>query len=351
MTIIRRDPAPTLYLHIGSPKTGSSYIQTSLRLSREKLAEKGLIYPSGTEMSRLDERSWTAGNGIFLFSPKSKVDRYIETSLGRSARGIVFSSESMLIGLSDPATRKRMAEILRRFDIKNVRILVYLREPIAYGVSYWLQMVKRHGYTSDLDTFLTETSFIQDKMKMTSEVLDFLSIQNGFEITALNYSYCKKDLLATVSKWLELERETLVIPKAEKVNRSLDAGETFLQLELNRILGPYACFLAKSLTEGITESSTGNPAPSIQLQESIWAETEPWIERLNHYLPTGQGLAFDRMEPKEDARVFSFTDEQLKLIAESLGGEIRKSWDSETRLMAFYRRVSDRIRKTFHSRG
>jgi hypothetical protein len=148
-----------------------------------------------------------------------------------------------------------------------------------------------------------------------------------------------------------LERETLVIPKAEKVNRSLDAGETVLQLELNRILGPYACFLAKSLTEGITESSTGNPAPSIQLQESIWAETEPWIERLNHYLPTGQGLAFDRMEPKEDARVFSFTDEQLKLIAESLGGEIRKSWDSETRLMAFYRRVSDRIRKTFHSRG
>jgi hypothetical protein len=340
--------APTLYLHIGSQKTGSSYIQTSLRLSRQNLAEVGLIYPPGTEKQGLNERSWTAGNGVYLFGPSSKVKKYIETSIGDSVRGIVFSSETLLIGLSVQETRTTMLSTLRHFDIEHVKILLYLRNPMEFGVSYWMQLVKGERYIYDMETFLKDTGFIQKRMEMTAEVLDFLSGQDGFEITTLNYSHCKNDLLSNVSKWLEIDKDTLVIPSAEKVNRSLNPGETILQLELNKILGRDAIFLGKALSERITELETSKPSPSQELQERIWNETKPWIERVNRYLPPGQALVFDRMAPREDTGKYSFNEEQLKLIAQILGGEIRKTWDSETRLMAFYRRMSKRIRKTFH---
>jgi len=44
-----------VYLHIGHGKTGTSYIQSSLALSRERLIEKGIQYPIDPRASRWAE--------------------------------------------------------------------------------------------------------------------------------------------------------------------------------------------------------------------------------------------------------------------------------------------------------
>lgn len=51
----------TLYLHIGTPKTGSSAIQTFLEQNRETLRSKGIDYPGGP--AKKTQFSAQSGNG------------------------------------------------------------------------------------------------------------------------------------------------------------------------------------------------------------------------------------------------------------------------------------------------
>jgi hypothetical protein len=329
-----------LYLHIGAQKTGSTYIQSSLRMSREALANAGLIYPPGTEKTGLGPQSWTGGNAATVFDDPNTARRVIDAAMRQHGRGLVLSSEALLSKLAKDSTRKMLQESIDRHRFNEIRVLIYLRDPMQGGVSYWLQKVKGYGMTDELDDFLRNTRFIQKRMALTAEVLEYLSGQEGFGIRALNYSAHRSDILSSVSAWLEVDRGILATPDVERVNRSLTQGEARLQLELNRILGPYASFLGKALTERITDLDAEKPTPSPELQESIWKEVEPWVNRVNRFLPDGQGLVFDRMESKEYAEGYVFTEEQIRIIAETLGGEIKKYWDSESKMMRLIRRLT-----------
>ena len=53
----------TLYIHIGTPKTGTTSIQNFCGLNREKLKEQGVLYPI---MNYHYERKSVNRNGYFL---------------------------------------------------------------------------------------------------------------------------------------------------------------------------------------------------------------------------------------------------------------------------------------------
>lgn len=259
--------------------------------------------------------------------------------------GLVLSSESLLVNLGEEKIRCQLSEITIRYGFEKVKFLIYLRDPIQSVVSYWLQVVKHLGQTDGIDDFISKDSFIQNRMKLTAEVLEYIKSNNRYTINAINYSHPQTDIILSLCDWLDIGREEITIPSHDKVNRSLDQGEAILQMELNRILGTYANFLGKALTERITDIRTAKPCPSQELQEYIWKETKPFIDRINRFLPEDQGLVFDKMTQNNQTDSYQFTEEQIRVIAEALGGEVKRLWNSETKTMALIRKIKKYIYK------
>ena len=84
----------TLYLHMGHAKTGSSWIQTSLRMSQDTLSTHGICYAPGDRLPTDADHRITSGNGRgFLDSQQSMSSR-----LGR---GDIPPDESILFSHED----------------------------------------------------------------------------------------------------------------------------------------------------------------------------------------------------------------------------------------------------------
>lgn len=320
----------TLYLHIGAPKTGSTFIQSSLRLSMEVLKESGLVYPRGWEAGGIGQLSWTEGNGARFLDSKIETYNVIRSSFSDQFHGLVFSSELLLNKFSTPKYRQKLEKALEYFNFSKVRILLFLRDPIDAAVSMWLQVVKRNGCVDNMATFLTDSGYIEKHMKLTAQALESLSQMNRVDVIALNYTKFKGDILGAVGRWLEIDKKRLITPKAEAINRSLDSGEVRLQLELNRILGNSAHILGKALSEQITDVKPWKPSVPLDLRYSLWKQVEPWVEVINRYLPNGHELYFALGETAGEHQEYMFSNQQLKIISETIGIEIKKIWDSES---------------------
>lgn len=143
----------TLYLHIGTPKTGTSYIQKYLKVNKKVLQSKGYDYPTNLLVPNvLPQR-----NGRFLmhrflddnykFSKeytKRIYDEYfelIDRTLERYPN-IILSEE----GLWD--LNKRNDSVFKKLKKKcdahsiDVKILVYLRRQDLFLQSHWAQKVQ-----------------------------------------------------------------------------------------------------------------------------------------------------------------------------------------------------------------
>ena len=335
---------PTLYLHIGAPKTGSTYIQSSLRMSRERLSSEGLVYPEGTENPGLGPESLTRGNGYRILHRERVFERAMKAGSVAGRRGVIISNEDMWFELQKDRFRQVVFRTSRKLGFERVKILLFLRNPIEFSVSLWLQGVKTSGNSKEMEASLTDfnaSRLYRGGIGLFEDVLQ----HEGVELSVLNYSVVKRELIAEVARWLEVPGDVLATASSMQVNRSLDVSEARLQIELNRILGPGAAFLSKALIERITDIQPKSPAPSLKCQEAVWEQSKPWIERLNRHMPEGQEMVFDRMVPTPVPEGYRFTEQQIKIIAEALGGEIKRIWDRETSAMAFLRRLKERLRQ------
>lgn len=250
--------------------------------------------------------------------------KIIRSSLNSKYDRLVFSSESLFSKLSTEIGKYNLEIILKHFKFSKARVLVLIRDPLEYAVSFWLQSVKSLGNVDNMETYLHKFRIKQGYIKQTVETLQFLSQLEQVELIALNYSLCKNDILGAVAKWLEIDKEKLFVPKAISINRSLDWGEARLQLELNRILGKNANIIGKVLTERIPDLKPCKPPIPIVLQELIWKEAEPWVKAINSYLPDEHQMNFEKKEIEKGHQEINFTIEQMRIICETIGGEINK---------------------------
>ena len=137
----------TLYVHIGSPKTGTSAIQRFLHLNTRVLYEKGFIFrqmPFQTDFSHDYIGVGTNRNGYFLHETGTD---YFKKGLGclsdwfREKDSIILSDE----GLYNKAGRKGTESGLKEYADQNniqVRIILYLRRQDELVESYYRQSMK-----------------------------------------------------------------------------------------------------------------------------------------------------------------------------------------------------------------
>jgi hypothetical protein len=314
----------TLYLHIGGPKTGSTYLQSICRTNKPTLLANGIHYPQGNVFQEGGPNSWTSGNGSgILDSPEAfsnalgEIDKYPGSSL-------LYSHEGLRNDVCLEEKVSFMPEIAKAHGFNRIKVLFFVRNPVAYAVSVWQQFVKNNGMVESLDAKIADPNFMIYSYRNTERILENLSKDDYFDITALNYSKCSDRLFEIFNDWIDIPAHIMSLPEATRINRALTRSELTLQQAMNQILGGDAKILAKALTENLTDIKPEKIIPAVESQQMLWDRIAHMAIRANQLLPEGHEIIFDLQEPESEASdSYIFSAAQLEIIGKTVAEEIR----------------------------
>ena len=322
---VSRAMKPTLYLHVGHSKTGTSWVQAALRENAASLTQRGLAYPMFDGVGNEQGAEIGQGNGLWLATgPLGEVElrlRMIARAAGPA--GAVLSSEEFFPQLArheDPAVLPRAA-LAAGFG--RLEILLLIRNPVSHAASLWQQYVKTGGGTAPIEAFFEKYSVPE----LVARFLDRFTPIDGVELTCLSYDRHRHDLLAPLRTWLGLPATALIPPCAPMINRGMTRGELALQVALNRQIGRAGRILAHdALLVGLPDLSPDRIYPDPECQRAMCDRLAPTLARVNARLPEGERYRPD-VDPAPDSAggaPLSFSPEQIDLIGAALGGEIRR---------------------------
>src|SRR4051794_23888950 len=111
-----------VYLHVGAPKTGTTYLQDRLYANRARLAENGISYPVGVHVDMfraaadLTNRRWAG------LDTSGEWDRLV--TRGRRSPATAVVSHEILSG----ATRHQVARVMADFADAEVHVVYSARD-------------------------------------------------------------------------------------------------------------------------------------------------------------------------------------------------------------------------------
>jgi hypothetical protein len=299
----------TLFLHLGPAKSGSTYIQTSLELSRTRLADRGIHYPSlPAELVKQGEPIFGNYRGMF--------DHLGAARLGGAH--LLISGESLQHHLQDVDYVDLLAQLAREAGFDRIAGLFLVRDPVEHASAVYQQRVKHVREAKSI-----ETSFaLYDNPTLTLRLTRELEAV-GAEITLRNYGAVRTRLLETMEEWLGLPKEELVRPDIETINRSLTYAELAIQRALNATLGAQAPRLTSRMVERLPDLVPHRPLPAVWVQEAMLVRLAPALAQLNARLPPEEPLRSVPIDPGEDSP-YVFTADQIEILAEGIAEELKR---------------------------
>ncbi|MCH9802604.1 hypothetical protein K0U73_02250 [bacterium] len=309
----------TLYLHMGHAKTGSSWIQTSLRMSQDALAAHEIRYAEGDRLAVDADRRITSGNGVGLLDSEASMAARLGRSDIAPDASILFSREHWGSDL-DPSLASHLSRIAEQHGFGRISVLLFIRDPMGHASSGWQQRVKRAGSCQGIEDFYREYAFPNH----VARTLETLAKCNGVEVRVRNYSRCKGRLLEETAAWLDLPEDSLQRPTVTRVNRSMTRAELALQMGLNSQLGASGRLLSDPLCEQLTDIEPDVIRPSLSVQEHCWNALSDVIERVNAYVPQEHRYQYDPVAPDQAGGLMTVSEDQLRVAGESLGAEIAR---------------------------
>jgi hypothetical protein len=142
-----------VYVHVGAPKTGTTYLQQRLYRNREELARHGILYPyadagqSFRSMHDFCGTGWGGAPARHFAGEWEAVAGKIRTWVGPTA---IVSNE--LLGRAGPG---RIRDGLRKLGDAEVHVVFTARDLARQLVSDWQEQVK-HKHTVPLATFVDD---------------------------------------------------------------------------------------------------------------------------------------------------------------------------------------------------
>jgi hypothetical protein len=138
-----------VYLHVGLPKSGTTFLQASLTQNRVALREAGVLYPSaeqGMFLAAVDVR----GNHKAWGRSRSEVKGSWDALCHRARRhdGSTVISQELL----GAASERRIAAAMTMLRDLEVHVVVTARDPARQAAAEWQEGV-RHGRRLTFDEF------------------------------------------------------------------------------------------------------------------------------------------------------------------------------------------------------
>ena len=147
------DVTERCYLHIGAPKTGTTYLQHALHRNRSRLKSAGVLYPrvagNAHHTSVWDLRSmWEQRE--FGKDVRGHWDEAVRRVREWDGTTAVMSSELFVYAEPDECARA-----LTAFDDVEVHVIYTARDLVRQAPAVWQERIKNQ-YTLEYDDFLTD---------------------------------------------------------------------------------------------------------------------------------------------------------------------------------------------------
>ena len=311
-------------VHVGAPKTGTSFVQDVLWLNRESLAEQGILYPA----ERFDEHFLAALDLMELHwggleqQAVGAWDRLAERV--RAWPGTVIVSHEILAR----ASKQQVRRALDSFGDAEVHVVLSARDLVRQLPAEWQENVK-HRRTVGYREFLDKITDPRRRGELASwfwgvqEVPDILDRWGSslpperVHLVTVPKPGADRGLLwerfATV---LGLDARALA-PETTRANPSLGVPETVLVRRVNQrvnhgVLGgdDYRRFVRELLAHRTLSARTGSPRLGLPDDVRRWAVelSGAWIEELaaRGYHVVG---SLDELRPDAGAPPFADPDQ------------------------------------------
>ncbi|MEX2402774.1 MAG: hypothetical protein WD625_01510, partial [Balneolales bacterium] len=150
-----------LHLHIGSPKTGTTSIQSTLFKNRTELENQKFCYPGNNVnhhafffTTKSTKNHWPRQfKGIDKPSLNKSIKRFfsdVENDFKKECQHYVISTEYLFI--DDKEAIKNTIDYLKHF-FSEVIVYVFVRNPIEYYTSFQQQMIKARSFVTPPGSF------------------------------------------------------------------------------------------------------------------------------------------------------------------------------------------------------
>jgi hypothetical protein len=298
-----------LMLHIGHPKTGSSFLQSVLAKNIDTLKRFGIDYPVPPRLEKAAAGEISSGNSahldLMLKDPALLANNPSER--------VLCSAERFFGDLSNPRFQRELLQLVERAGIERVEILLFLRDPVSYMISAYQQNAKRG---TSAETSLSDFFQSRNMLVMVDKTLDFILSEPRLRATVRNYSAVRATLLDELCSWLDVPRAELVEPPAKVVNRSMTVSELMLLKAINQQTPGTSNILADALCNRLPDVQSDDVRPPVAEQEALWEKFAPEIERINARVDPAH--RYDRARDIIPPRAFSgnaeFSPDQIGVI-------------------------------------
>lgn len=295
----------TLYIHIGTSKTGTTTIQTYCGINREQLKSKGVLFPI---MPYHYDRITENRNGHFLYAKiyengvrnKEKEEQVLKQELDyivdcfKDYDNVLLSEES--IWWATATRRKGLWKYLQEHSQQNnyqVKIIVYLRRQDQFMMSRYNQILKTDtgGGTQRFYEYFKDMNGKYKCVMNYRQRLDYMAKffpKENIVVKRFDRSYFYKgDLNADFLHILgvEIDDTFAELPKDENLGISVQSGE--LKRVLNR-LGPITFAENQKLLQMLNECEELLPKREVSIM------TTEHIEKfMKKFIDDNESIAVD----------------------------------------------------------
>lgn len=131
-----------LVLHAGTPKTGTTSLQFFLKINEELLNKQGYLFTSYSTITYDPKHQWLV-NGMLDANEDFIVEHFrtIFLKLNPDTHTIILTAEGIYNHWRDYSNAgKNIIKVIG--DFFNLKIILFLREPVSFIESLYLQMLK-----------------------------------------------------------------------------------------------------------------------------------------------------------------------------------------------------------------
>lgn len=307
-------------VHVGAPKTGTSFVQDVLWLNRETLAEQGIRYPA----ERFDEHFLAALDLLDL--PWGGLEKQAVGAWDRLAARVRDWSGTAIVSheILATATRQQVRRALDSFGDAEVHVVLSARDLVRQIPAEWQENVK-HRRTVGYGEFLEEITDPQRSGELASwfwgvqEVPDILDRWGStlppeqVHLVTVPKPGAPRDLLwQRFASVLGLDEATLA-PRTNRANASLGVPETALIRRLNTQVNgllsndDYRFLVRELLAHRTLSLRVGSPRLGLPPAVHAWAVdlSTTWMTVLGE---RGYHLVGDLEELRPDPAATAFAD-------------------------------------------
>ncbi len=332
-----------LFVHIGTNKTGSSFLQSSLILNRDFLENNGYYLASSKWDQEMLESKITPGNGhqfavCLAEENEIKLKEYLSTLLkdarNKNLKRIILSNEILIRLFSNIKILELLKKVCSHFDLQKINFLVIIRNPYEHALSLYKHRAK-YGDHCDYSTWFKED---YETLRL------FKPFLNHYHLFGINFHFRvyqkNSDFLLKVLYEDFLKCKIPPILPAREVNASLSLNQIRILQHLVEIYPGIETYLYNALMHLPKGDSSENPQLKgyfFTVAKEYFKSYDLCLTQLSELFPLAERGAFMETSSFElsgtlEESQYLLTEAELNVILSSIAQRQKNRFKDKWRL-------------------